>query len=99
MPFSLTKSPSQVSLFKSNILHYLATEIAVKTLSPVAITVLILQSFKMFRIPLDWGFSLFSNIRRPRNSKSFSTSSRLIVCDYRYLKLDGSSFYARAITL
>jgi hypothetical protein len=76
---SVTSSPRNTTLEGSSILHYRATEIAVRTLSPVAITVRISQEFSVFKIDYDYDFSLFSITNNPKNSKSLSISSRLIV--------------------
>lgn len=49
---------------------------AVRMLSPVAITVLTLQSLSFSMISVVTGFSLFYMTRKPRKVRSFSTSSR-----------------------
>ena len=57
----------------SRIPHYLATEIAVSTLSPVAITVRISQSRNVSIIFVVAIFSLFSKMSKPRKLSSLST--------------------------
>lgn len=69
-------SPNHTSFSQSIILHCRATEIAVKTLSPVAMTVRILQFYK---VAIAFGvcyLSLFSMISNPRKVKSDSISLR-----------------------
>ena len=52
------------------------TEIAVKVLSPVAMMVLMLQSFKMVIVGLVYSLSLFSITIMPRKVKLFSKLCR-----------------------
>ena len=73
--YSFSTSEYTSILFESIILHYLATATAVKVLSPVAIIVLISQSFNIFIVSIDYFFSWFSNIKNPRKFKSFSKNS------------------------
>jgi hypothetical protein len=53
-------------------LHYWATAIAVKVLSPVAIIVSILHSYKVLIAPEVSSFSLFSRNKNPKKCNSFS---------------------------
>jgi len=55
--------------------HYLATEIAVNTLSPVAMIVSTSHSVSFYITPVVASLSLFSRTRKPRNFKSDSTSA------------------------
>ena len=64
---SLFMSPKKTSASESIIEHSLATEIAVSTLSPVAIIVRMLASFNVSITPVVAGLSLFYIIRNPKN--------------------------------
>ena len=96
-PSMIAISPSQTYLLVSMMAHYRATEIAVSTLSPVAIIVLILHSYSVLMTPFVYGLSLFSMIKSPKKFREFSHSSLDIVI------ADSSStsigFSASAITL
>lgn len=79
------------------ILHSLATLIAVKMLSPVHIT---LRIPAVFNSEITWevlGFSLFSNMMKPKNSRLLSASARASFWTFIQLSLR-SYFVAHAIT-
>jgi len=73
--------------------QFMATEIAVRTLSPVAMMASTPARYKVMITPFVASFSLFSITSRPKKVKSDSTYSRLTG-----FQLVGSSLYARAIT-
>lgn len=74
-------SPRKTSWSGSIRLHSLPTEIAVSTLSPVAMMVLIFALLSVSITPIVTGLSLFCIIRKPRKVRSFSTCSLGIFCD------------------
>lgn len=74
---STKRGTKQCACF-SNRPHSLATLIAVKMLSPVTITALMLESSSSFNTGAVLGFSLFSKIMKPTKRRPLSTSSRVI---------------------
>ena len=97
-PLTFLISANQTSLELSMILHYLATEIAVRTLSPVIITVLILDSYKFEITPAVCTFNLFSMTKRPKKVSPHSISPRGTPSAFLYV-MSGRAFVASPITL
>ena len=87
-----------VLIVLSMILHYRATEIAVSTLSPVAIIVRILHFYSSSITPVVSDLSLFSIISNPKKFRSHSTCSLEILITESESS-SGSIFSHKAITL
>ena len=77
--------------------HCLATLIAVSILSPVHIILRMSASLSSLMTPVVAGFSLFSKMMKPRNSRSDSASWRVILLTLAQLSV-GICLVAHAIT-
>ncbi len=75
-------SPMNTLYYSLIMLQDLATDTAVRTLSPVTIRGLMLALYRCSITAIVAGFSLFSSMRNPKNVSSHSTSSLYSYSNY-----------------